>query len=479
MRRFRGLLYSRYQGGSRGLIWGCLTFVLLVACGGGQNLTGRPPLRPVPLPDLSRMSESVRQQFRTEHSALALKIEDPRIPAADLGRAYGEMGKLFLAAQHRDAAESCFLNAQALAPDEARWPYYLGHVYRVKGDSGRAAASFERFLQSRPTDVAGLVYLGDEYLSQGRPEAAEPILTRALSLEPRLAVALFALGRAAIARDDYGGAVQYLEKAVALEPQASTARYSLAMAYRGLGEHDKSEANLRERGDAGFHFLPDPLMQEVRELLASPESYYHQGSTAFDRGDWAGAAAAFRKGIELAPHNSSLRLKLADALRRNGLVEESLSHYEHAFERAAAPPALAAEARFGYAMALVRLQRFQAARDRLTEGMQIHPDRPAFGEALVRLLAAAPDDRIRDGRRALAMTHKLIEQQPTPNLYETMAMALAEVGQFDQAAATQRELIAVAERTGRDDLVPGLTENLRLYEARQPCRTPWREADMP
>jgi predicted Zn-dependent protease len=51
----------------------------------------------------------------------------------------------------------------------------------------------------------------------------------------------------------------------------------------------------------------------------------------------------------------------------------------------------AAGARFGYAMALVRLKRYEEARARLTEGMKIHPDRPEFAQALERLRVVAPD----------------------------------------------------------------------------------------
>ena len=43
------------------------------------------------------------------------------------------MGTLLAAAEQLEAAEPCYLNAQTLAPDDARWPYYLGQLYRIKG----------------------------------------------------------------------------------------------------------------------------------------------------------------------------------------------------------------------------------------------------------------------------------------------------------------------------------------------------------
>jgi hypothetical protein len=60
---------------------------------------------------------------------------------------------------------------------------------------------------------------------------------------------------------------------------------------------------------------------------------------------------------------------------------------------------------------------------------------------------------------------------------QTMAMTLAELGQYEAAANWQREAIAAASQAGRRDLASRLQENLTLYESRQPCRTPWRDDD--
>ena len=134
------------------------------------------------------------------------------------------------------------------------------------------------------------------------------------------------------------------------------------------------------------------------------------------------------------------------------------------------------QARFGYAMALVRLRRYQEARDRLSDGMKTYPDQPGFAHALARLLAAAPDDRIRDGGTALALLEPLLKQQKTIGLAETMAMALAELGRFEEAATWQRDAMTGA-RQAQPDTLARLSENLKLYESRKPCRMPWREDD--
>jgi hypothetical protein len=102
-----------------------------------------------------------------------------------------------------------------------------------------------------------------------------------------------------------------------------------------------------------------------------------------------------------------------------------------------------------------------------------------FSHALARLLAAAPDDRVRDGRRAMKLVDDLLKQQQSIELGETSAMTLAELGQYKQAAAVQRDVMTAAERAGLRDVVRHMSENLRLYERGQPCRTPFAQDEMP
>jgi cytochrome c-type biogenesis protein CcmH/NrfG len=137
----------------------------------------------------------------------------------------------------------------------------------------------------------------------------------------------------------------------------------------------------------------------------------------------------------------------------------------------------AAEARFGYAMALVRLRRYREARDWLTEATRDQPDRPDLAHALARVLAASPDARVRDGQRAMALVDELFKGQKTTELGETMAMTLAELGDYQQAAAIQRDVMQAAQRAGLERDVTRMAANLRLYERGQPCRTPWTDDD--
>ncbi len=515
--------------------------VALLAASGGctarETRADRPVLRPVSLPDLSRASESVRRQLRDAYASLTQSKDQAGATTSQLAQAYGQMGMLLMAAEYRDEAEACFVDAQVLAPDEARWPYYLGHSYKTRGETVKSVAAFERALRLQPNDQATLVWLAGAYLDQGKPEAAEPLLTRALAQQPQSAPALFGLGRAALARSAYALAVQYLEQALSLDPHAAAIHYPLALAYRGLGDMNKAEAHMRQRGPGELR-PRDPLMLELDSVLESAVAYEVRGAKALDERDWATAAASFRKGVELAPDEPSLhhklgtalfmhgdargaveqfeealrlsptfakahyslgvltgstgrpdkaiehlsaavrddpayveaRLRLADVLRATGRFAPALAQYE----QAAKLDPRAADAPFGYAMTLISLKRYQQARDRLVEGMKGYPDQLMFPHALVRLLAAVPDEGVRDGPAAMQLMRDLRAREPrTPELDDMMAMTLAELGQCGEAVTWERDAIGAAERAGRTDLVRRMAGNLSRYERGRPCRAAW------
>jgi tetratricopeptide (TPR) repeat protein len=505
------------------------------------NPPNRAGLRAVSVPDFAAMEPSVAGQLRAAYSSLSTRISQGATNA-ELGTAYGELGKLLMAASYLDAAEVSFLNAQTLAPADHRWPYFLGHLYKGKGPPAQSIASFERSLQLRPDDVATLVWLGDAYLVDGRPEGAEPLFNRALGLEPDSVAAHFGAGRVALTRKNDAGAVAHFEKALALDPQATAIHYQLGMAYRGLGDLAKADAQLAQKGDIDPR-PTDPLMRQLDELLDSAEAYNVRGGRELDARNWPAAAEDFRKGLALKPDDPSLRhrlgtalyqipdargaeeqfrevirrspefakayfslgvvlaaagrhqeaiesfsgalardegylqarLQLANVLARSGRPGDAYVEYRRVLER---DPAVK-EAAFGSAMALVRLRRYRDARDRLGEALKAHPGDPLFSYAQARLLAAAPDPLVRNGTQAKALVDQLLKTENSMDVGATAAMAMAELGEYDQAAAIQRGVIAAAERAGLREAVRHMVDNLNLYERRQPCRTPFTDDELP
>lgn len=507
------------------------------------STVGGVTLRPMTLPDLSQMAPSVQQQIRERHAALRGALDNRSASPLELSNAFGEMGKLLMAAQTPEAAEASLLNAQALNTGDFRWPYYLAQLARTQGQPDKSLALFDRALQLQPEDVATLVWLGETNLQLGRPQIAEPHFTRALALQSNSVSARYGLGRAALAQNDFRRAVTHLEDVLRRDPKAAAVHYPLSVAYDGLGEKAKAAEHLRRR--ANYEILPaDPLMVDLEGLLDSPQTFETQGIRALERNDYATAADEFRKGLALAPDSAALhhrlgsalvllgdksaarrafdeavrlqpsyflahyslgvlfhedgqldeaiarfmaavearptyteaRLRLASTLRRAGRPADAVGHYEQALTTQ--PESV--EGRLGLAMALTQAGRYREARDQLAAAIASGgPDRSAFEHALARVLVTASDAAVRDGQRAMAMVQALVAQRRTLELGETMAMTLAELGEFDRAVAVQRDLITGATRSGVAAVVPRLTANLAHYERGQPSRTAWTREEGP
>jgi tetratricopeptide (TPR) repeat protein len=237
----------------------------------------------VPMPDLSRLPQSVQTQVRDRYAALSAKSASTQMPSEELAQAHGDVGLILMATGYHAAAETSLRNAQALAPREAKWPYYLGQLFLLTSDRANTLKSFERALALRPTDLPTIVRLGDAYLDQGRTEDAGRLFLRAREIDARSAAAFEGLGRVAQARGDQARAVEYLEQTLTLDPQATRVHYPLAQSYRSLGQQDKAEAHLQQRGD-GRPGVYDPLMQAYYWLVDSAEAHYQRGVLAMQAG---------------------------------------------------------------------------------------------------------------------------------------------------------------------------------------------------
>ncbi len=312
----------------------CVVAALGGACNAspGVPASTRETLRQVPMPDLSRLPDPVRDQVRERYAVLAQRLDGGATSAEDLGRAYGEVGLILMAAEFETDALSSLVNAQTLVPDDARWPYYLGQLHLVRGEHAEAHESFERALALRPTDLPTLVRLGETYLDHGRPADAQRIFRDALAIEPASAAALGGAGRAALAHGDHAGAAQYLRRALAIEPQATSLHYPLALAYRGLGDLARADAHLRQRG-GGEPTLSDPLIEEYNGLLESALAYQNRGMEAMQGREWATAAALFRKGLALEPDNPALGHTLGTALSQMGDINAAIAQFEEVARR--------------------------------------------------------------------------------------------------------------------------------------------------
>jgi tetratricopeptide (TPR) repeat protein len=243
--------------------------------------------------------------------------------------------------------------------------------------------------------------------------------------------------------------------------------------------------SLRHKLGTALYISGDPraAIAEFRELVRTPApdgpdewsatASYSLGVLMASGGVFPSAIAYLAQAVAIEPDYAEAHMALADALRRTQRFADAVRHYA---EVSRIDPANG-DARFGQAIALVRLGRYADARDALVIALTMQPDQPMLTLALARVLATAPDAKARDGSRALALAQKVAATTQDIEVGETLAMAFAETGDYSRAVAVQQDVIAAARDAGLTEAVAIMAGNLRLYQQRQPCRTPWDARD--
>lgn len=417
-------------------------------------------LGPVPRPNLETVEPAVRDQLTAERRRLdSLLAKDPA-GSPELAAVFGRVAMLYHAYDLTSAAEIAYANAAELDPDEPRWSYLLGVLHQMNGDLTAAEKRLRAALAARPNDLPTLLRLSEVVFDRRDLDRSASYARAALELDPKSAAAHYRLGRVASARGDAAAAVEHFERALALDPRATRVHYALAQAYRRRGDLERARHHLERQGgvDVGFR---DPLVAEMRALLAGAGALQQRGFIARAAGQYEEALEYFRRAVEADPKNVEARRDLGSVLLDLGRTEAAIEQFETAL--ALAPERAAAHHELG--LLLAEAGRHDEALQRFAEAVRRAPDHVEFRLRLARQQAAA--GRYRD---AVASYDAVVSREPgNVDARLGRARALYELGEHEAAAraATAIETLdaSAAERAGAE-LVLALVDLRRGDAAR-------------
>ena len=197
----------------------------------------------------------------------------------------------------------------------------------------------------------------------------------------------------------------------------------------------------------------------VIELIQEANTYSRQG-------DLEQAIAKLKEAAKLAPGNDRVSFQLGSFLASMGRFEEA----GPVFAAVVAIDPQNSAARRGEITAIIVQGRYRDARRKLEEGLVAIPRDGQLAHTLARLTATAPLDEVRDGGLALQLALKVYEVVQNYETGETVAMAYAETGRYEQAVAQQRKLIEKAEQAGDSKRLETLNQRLLTYLRNEPWR---------
>ena len=247
------------------------------------------------------------------------------------------------------------------------------------------------------------------------------------------------------------------------------------------------------------HYLNHPNAHRPPELVADLVEL--RGTTLWDQGDYAVAAADFAKLQTLQPGNARLHLKLGQRLLSKELVREALVHLNLAAEHLPRDVNLL----MNIALRETQLRRYDQAIARFRQLLKLQPANAtahlrlggvlfASGDAsaavrhfreahrlqsnsksannLAWILATHSDANIRDGAEAVQLAEPACQDDgfQDPEKLDTLAASYAEAGRFGDAVRTVRQAISLAENRDMAELASQMRGRLRLYESDRPYR---------
>jgi len=322
-----------------------------------------------------------------------------------------------------------------------------------RGDDVGARNQVEVALALVPEMTEALMMLGYVLEKTGDIVTAVERYSAVLDINPDNTDALQARANARMALRLDREAIEDLERLCGLGLEGEGARIRLAVAYLRLGELETARENYLK------------ALQLNLEPSDAAQVHHHLGIIEVRTGSIERAVEEYRTALGLDPNLVLARLDLGEALGRLGRWEESEKMYRQVVE--AEPGNI--RARLGEAEALASMGRWSEARRGLAEGWRANPESVELLHALARLLASADDPEVRDGDRALDLARRTLRAGTTPSRLETLAMASAEAGQFDDAVRLQRRVIQMMIWEGRSEALAELEANLARYRAGLSC----------
>jgi protein O-mannosyl-transferase len=214
------------------------------------------------------------------------------------------------------------------------------------------------------------------------------------------------------------------------------------------------------------------LTQYHEALRLDPQNYEADnniGKLLYEMNQPQAALDYCLKAVQLNPKRAQLHNNLGIVLAELNRFDEARGQFSEAMQLDVnyAPP------HFQTGKTLLKQGRDAEAMPHLLAALKIEPDDYQMLIYVARVLAADENPQIRSGTEALALAARadqlLGHAQPVG--LDTLAMACAEAGRFDEAQQLEQQALQLAPAAGPSDDAPLMQHRLQLYKNHQP----WRE----
>jgi protein O-mannosyl-transferase len=279
---------------------------------------------------------------------------------------------------------------------------------------------YRQVIKVNPTSRTGYSGLGSALAAKGQHEEAQACLHKAIEIDPRDVPSRINMGIDLAVQGRLDEASYYLRQAMEMWPGDPRANYNLARILVMRGKLKEAEAYYSQAVESQPSFVEAQIdLANTLLLLGKPVE----------------AVAHYSEAIRLRPNRASTHILLAGALEELGQLKDAIGHYR--------------------------------------EAIRLDPRRWDAANNLAWILATQSDPRYSDPREAIRLAETTCRQvkNRNPQLLDTLAVAYAADGRYEDAAATARRALGLAESAKQARMVREIRAKLQRYETRLSERT--------
>ena len=344
--------------------------------------------------------------------------------------------------------------ALAENPDNLNALRLRGLTLMAMGKSQEAKADLQRAFELDSENADTCEAFATVLVDLNEVEAAEKVVKKLMELSPDSIAPLTISAQLNAQKKDLAAALDNLNHALELEPTNTGVLLLRAYLYHEMD-------------------LPKQAMADVKKVLEIRPQFEQarrfQIALLAQQGDLDKTMTELQKLHEEQPNDPDLTLQLAMLYAMKKESKKAIELYTQLIERDPKNSA-ALEGRAG--LLLGTGKQSEAITD-FEKALSLSPDESDILNNLAWVLATSPDQKLRNGKRAIELATKACEltDYKAAHILSTLAAAYAETGDFKQAIKYSTQAVELGKDAEDPETQKALQKELDSYKAQKP----WRE----